>query len=177
MKAADHTITREAEHPGYDSPEDDFYLLVDGKRIGGTYWCPADPSTEAGQQYVSYGPAGYSFGHHTREHAEQAQLQAAGITTNTPTQTIPRETPTQDNTGPLPMTWDQALTEATERGVHKCSAPALMASVLDASLPFTVGAVSPRLVWEGAQKSGLTTKQVLRMAVDDVMAVEALQWL
>ena len=37
----------------------------------------------AGKQWVSYGPAGYSFGHRTREDAEQAQLKAAGTVATT----------------------------------------------------------------------------------------------
>lgn len=38
-----------------------------------------------------------------------------------------------------------------------------MAMFCDTTLQFLVGAFSPRLVWEGAQKAGLTTLQLLEI--------------
>lgn len=79
------TITREPEHPGYDTLGDadnwgeDFYLLVNGERIGGTYWCSSDAVMDS-ERWASWGPAGLSMGHPSREDAEKAQLEAAGIT-------------------------------------------------------------------------------------------------
>jgi hypothetical protein len=75
-------VTRVAEREGCDSlhgtattAPDEFLILVDGQRIGGTYLGsrPLGDSTY-GDQWISYGPAGYSFGHDSREAAEQAQV-------------------------------------------------------------------------------------------------------
>ena len=173
------TVTREPKHPGYDTLGDadnwgeEFYLLVDGERIGGTYWCPVGPNIEAGKQWVSYGPAGYSFGHHTREDAEQAQLEAAD-TAATPVATVHIPAPPKPN--PLAMTWEQALAEAEERGVGRCGDAAAMAAFCDANIQFLCGAVSPQLVWEGAQRKGMTFLQLGRLAGKDPMAIEALMW-
>lgn len=180
---ATHTVTREPKHPGYDTLGDannwgeEFYLLTNGEPIGGTYWCPPGPNIEAGKQWVSYGPAGYSFSHTTREDAEQVQLAAAGITATTPTETVSTPAPELPETKPLPMTWDQALTEAKEKGVSRCSDPALMASFCDGSIQHLAGAVSPQLVWEGAQKKGLSAKELGRLCSTDVMAVSDLMWI
>lgn len=63
---AQPTITREPEHPGYEALVDadnwgeDFYLLVDGERIGGTYWCSATYIKD-GERLASYGPASLSM--------------------------------------------------------------------------------------------------------------------
>jgi hypothetical protein len=52
-----------------------------------------------------------------------------------------------------------------------------MASICKNVLPITVGAIAPQLVWEGAQKQGLTTKQLVALAAKDVMAIDDLMWL
>lgn len=167
-------ITREPIHPGYDSDDDEFHLLANGQRIGGTYHCPPGDRIQPGKQWVSYGPAGYSFHHPTREDAERAQLDAAGITP-TPATTV--DVPADPEPAPLPAdAYDKALTEAAERGTSHCSNTALTASICDGPLPVLVGAVSPRLVWEGAQRRGMTAKQLLLLAHRDPMAIEALQW-
>lgn len=75
------TVTRKPEHAGYTAlgswnrPGEDHLLLVDGKEIGGSYWCSAD-YVKNGQRWASYGPAGLSMGHRTREDAEQVQVDA-----------------------------------------------------------------------------------------------------
>jgi len=74
-------ITREPEHPGCETLGDadhwgeDFYLLVDGERIGGSYWCSAE-YVKDGERWASWGPAGLSMGHRTREDAERVQVTA-----------------------------------------------------------------------------------------------------
>ncbi|NUS82700.1 MAG: hypothetical protein HOY75_08100 [Streptomyces sp.] len=177
MQVDGHTITRQPVHPGYDSPEDDFHLLVDGQIIGGTYHCPVSDSgkrIEAGRQYVSYGPAGYSFGHPTREDAERVQLAAIGVTDATVTaEAGPAPAP---EPAPLPVTWEQALAEAEQRGVRHCSQPAQMAVFCEAAMHHTVGAVSPRLIWEGAMRQGMTLTNLGRLAVDDPIACSELMW-
>ncbi|QIB49486.1 hypothetical protein [Streptomyces aureoverticillatus] len=72
-------VTRKPEHPGYDTVGDadhwgeDYFLLVDGARIGGTYWC-SGRGIKDGERWASYGPAGLQMGFGTREDAEQAQV-------------------------------------------------------------------------------------------------------
>ncbi|WJV51750.1 hypothetical protein [Streptomyces flavofungini] len=61
-------VTREPEHRG-----EDYHLLVDGVRIGGTYWSSGQ-SIKNGARWASYGPAGLQMGWRTREDAEQAQV-------------------------------------------------------------------------------------------------------
>ncbi len=75
------------------------------------------------------------------------------------------------------MTWEQALAEAKDRSISGASDPGLMAALCDGTLQTIVGAVSPRLVWEGAQKRGLTTTQLAALAYGDPIAVSDLQWL
>lgn len=173
------TVTRQPEYPGYDTlgdadnPGEDFHLLIDGEIIGGTYWASAE-HVKDGERWVSYGPAGYSFKHRTREDAEQAQLKAAGLagmTVTTEAGPAPQPEP-----APLPVTWNQALAEAEEKGVGRCSDPAVMAAFCKNTLPAVVGAVSPQLVWEGAQRAGMTLLELGRLAGKDPMAAEALQW-
>ena len=62
---------------------DPFLLLIDGRAVGGTYWCPYNPAPSGfgrddgglpGQSWASWGPRGLSCGHPTRESAEQAQV-------------------------------------------------------------------------------------------------------
>lgn len=53
----------------------DYLILVNDVRIGSTWWCDAS-YIRRGQKWASYGPAGLSKGHRTREDAEQAQVDA-----------------------------------------------------------------------------------------------------
>jgi hypothetical protein len=69
-------VTRGWEHAGYTGGVEDGVILVDGRRIGGTYWC-GNPDVSQNRQWASYGPAGYLYGDRgfpTRKAAEQAQV-------------------------------------------------------------------------------------------------------
>lgn len=180
MQVDGHTITRQPEHPGYnelldaDGYGDEFHLLVDGQIIGGTYHCPPGPHIKAGMQWASYGPAGYSLGHATREDAEQVQLQAANLAdTTVTTEAAPAPAP---EPAPLSVTWEQALTEAKEKGVGRCSDHAAMAAFCDVSIQYAVGAVSGQLIWEGAMRKGMTLLELGRLAGRDPMACAELMW-
>lgn len=181
VQTSQATVTREPEHPGYDTLGDadnwgeDYYLLIDGKRIGGTYWCSGS-SIKDGERWASYGPAGLQMGFRTREDAEQAQLKAAGIVA-APATTV--DVPVEPQSGPTIASdaYDKALAKAEEVGYKHAEDAGLMAGFCASGLQYAVGAVSPRLVWEGAQKSGMTTLELCRLAGKDPMAVEALQWL
>jgi hypothetical protein len=184
-----HTVTRTPEHPDYtdlgteDTPGEDYYLHLDGNRIGGTYYCGAH-NVPDGQRWASWGIAGYSMRHRTREDAEQVQVafylahpdQAATFLADQPEEPT-TATEAAPELKPLPMTWDQALEEAKDKGVGKCSDPAVMAQFCQADIHTLIGAVSAQLVWEGAQKKGLTFLEFGRLCGRDPMAVEALQWL
>ncbi|MGW2223812.1 hypothetical protein [Streptomyces formicae] len=174
------TITRQPANSGDELGDatggGEFHLLIDGEIIGGTYWCPVSNVgliVEAGKQWASYGPAGYSFGHTTREDAEQAQLDAANAAATVTTVDAPRE----PQTGPVFATdaYDKALAKAEEVGAKYADEAGKLVGLCEV-LPFVVGAVAPRLVWEGAQKKGMTARELCRLANQDPMAVEALMW-
>jgi hypothetical protein len=72
-------VTREPKDTDYtdlggpDTPGEDYYLLVDGQRIGGTYWCSSD-DIPAGKKWASWGAAGYTLYRPSREAAEAVQV-------------------------------------------------------------------------------------------------------
>ncbi|MFC9431914.1 hypothetical protein [Streptomyces sp. NPDC056987] len=175
-------FTRKPVHDGYDelgsenTPGEDFRILADGRSIGTTWYCSADGIRD-GARWASDGPAGLSMGHRIREDAEQVQTDAYLADPSMVIDLTPEEAPVQPDLAPLPMSYDQALAEAEQHGVSKCSAPALMASFCEASLQLLVGAVAPQLVWEGAQKKQLTSKELLRLCHTDPIAVSELMWL
>lgn len=72
--------------------------------------------------------------------------------------------------------YQEALAAARKVGAAHCSDPGLMAWFCEHDLQILVGAVSPRLVWEGAQKRGLTAQQLARLATTDVTATADLMW-
>jgi hypothetical protein len=75
------TMTRTPRYPDYtdlgdhDTPGEDYWLLVDGWQIGQTYWC-GGASILDGCRWASFGPAGLSMGHRTRDDAERVQVDA-----------------------------------------------------------------------------------------------------
>jgi hypothetical protein len=69
--------------------------------------------------------------------------------------------------------YEQALKRASGSIAH-CDDPALMASFLAGSAQLLLGAVSPRLIWEGAQRMGLTTAQVAELIHHDPGAAREL---
>lgn len=74
------------------------------------------------------------------------------------------------------MTYEDALDEARKLGVGVCSDPAAMAAFCNSLIPTMCGAVSPKLVWEGAIKSGMTGLELCRLANEDSAAVADLMW-
>lgn len=75
------------------------------------------------------------------------------------------------------MTYAEALAECERVGASRCSDAAIMAGFCAASLQILVGAASPKLVWEGAQKSGMTALELSGLCVTDANAVHDLMWL
>lgn len=174
------TITRRPEHDGHDDPAtEDYLILIDGNQLGGTYHCPGPD----GGRWASWGPAGLSMGHRGREDAERVQIAkqlrirpADAPTVTTDILAAPAGSPTTPAAA-LPMTWEQALAEAERIGTSRCSDAAVMAQFCQGSIHILIGAVSPQLVWEGAQKKGLTFLEFGRLCGGDRRAVEALQWI
>lgn len=83
---------------------------------------------------------------------------------------------TQDRGTVAYPSYQAALAAGREIGARRANDVALMALFCAGPLQTLVGAVSPQLVWEGAQKRGITTKELGRLANSDVMAVSDLQW-
>jgi len=73
--------------------------------------------------------------------------------------------------------YTDTLKAAKAIGASRANEAQLMALYCDGPLKMLCGAVSPALVWEGAQKSGMTTLQLGKLALDNSMAVSDLMWL
>lgn len=74
------------------------------------------------------------------------------------------------------MTYQEALDAGKKIGASRASDESVMAMFCESSLQIIVGAVSPRLVWEGAQKAGMTGLDLARLASTDPDAVHELMW-
>lgn len=62
-------------------------------------------------------------------------------------------------------------------GMSHADDAAVMAHFCAHDLQILVGAASPQLVWEGAQKKGLTTSQLNAMCLKRPNAVHDLMWI
>lgn len=70
----------------------------------------------------------------------------------------------------------EALIHAHQVGYAHCSEAEAMAGFCE-NLPILVGAVSPRLVWEGAMAYGLQAQDLMKIAHDlDYRWLDALQF-
>jgi hypothetical protein len=74
------------------------------------------------------------------------------------------------------MTYQQAVAAGRKAGAAHATDPELMAMFCESSIQILVGAVSPELVWEGAQARGLTTRDLAALALQGWRAVDDLQW-
>lgn len=74
------------------------------------------------------------------------------------------------------MTYEEALAESRTAGASTASDPALMAMFCDGPLQTLVGAVSPKLVWEGAQRRKMTTQDLAKLCSKHPKAVADLMW-
>ncbi|ASU83548.1 hypothetical protein CDO52_12800 [Nocardiopsis gilva YIM 90087] len=75
------------------------------------------------------------------------------------------------------MTYEEALAEVATVGAVQQSDAALMASYCDGPMQLMVGAASPKLVWEGAQKKGLSAHDLVILGQTDPLAVHELMWI
>ena len=78
---------------------------------------------------------------------------------------------------PTMSDFDAALSRYATVGAARADDVDLMASFCKHDLQLIVGAVSPKLVWEGACKKGLTAKDLMQLAGNDTPAISDLQWL
>lgn len=73
--------------------------------------------------------------------------------------------------------YHDALAAAKKVGSAHATDAGIMAQICDTSLQLLVGAAAPELVWNGAQKKGMTARQLLELANSDPAAVHELMWL
>lgn len=74
------------------------------------------------------------------------------------------------------MAYEEALAAGRVTGAGRVPDSQLMALFCADTLQTVVGAVAPRLVWEGARKRGMSTKQLAILCATDVIAVSDLMW-
>jgi hypothetical protein len=73
--------------------------------------------------------------------------------------------------------YHDALAAANKVGSANATDAGVMAQFCATSLQTLVGAASPELVWEGAQKKGMTALQLVELCNSDWRAVHDLMWL
>lgn len=73
--------------------------------------------------------------------------------------------------------YDQTLKAAKTVGASRANDAELMALFCEGPLQTLCGAVSPALVWQGAQTKGLSSKELAKLANTDSMEVAELMWL
>jgi hypothetical protein len=81
-----------------------------------------------------------------------------------------------DTDRPLTRTYEDALAKAETVGAAHADDAGLMALFCENNLQIVVGAVAPKLVWEGAQRKGMTARDLARLAGKDPIAVGELMW-
>lgn len=72
--------------------------------------------------------------------------------------------------------YKKALAAARRDRSEKMPDDAAMALFCESALQAMVGAAAPELVWNGAQKKGMTTPELMTLAKDDPAAVHELMW-
>ena len=72
--------------------------------------------------------------------------------------------------------YEATLAEARKAGASNATDAGVMALFCASSLQTLVGAVSPSLVWEGAQAKGMTARELAHLATRDAFAVSELMW-
>jgi hypothetical protein len=70
-----------------------------------------------------------------------------------------------------------ALQREADKGPAQCDDPAAMAGFLESCAQIILGAVSPRLLWDGAQHVGLTNLEMAALINDAPAVAMDLQWI
>ena len=97
---------------GPNTPGEDYLLLIDGKEIGGTYWCSAGDIAD-GQRWASWGPAGTSLRHPDRQSAEHTQVREYAVNPDV----VDRAIADQERAAEADRA--RQATEAAERAEHR----------------------------------------------------------
>ncbi|KXO91065.1 Uncharacterised protein (plasmid) [Tsukamurella tyrosinosolvens] len=74
-------------------------------------------------------------------------------------------------------TFTQALAELKAEGAAHASEAAVIAGLCDGPLQTVCGAVSPKLVFDGAMKKGLSVTEFSHLMATDPRAIADLMWL
>ncbi len=74
------------------------------------------------------------------------------------------------------MTYKEALAEARIMGASRCSDQAHMAGLCESTAQLLLGAVSPKLIWEGAMARGLSALELATLIHQDQDAARDLMW-
>jgi hypothetical protein len=70
-----------------------------------------------------------------------------------------------------------ALQREAEQGAARCDDAAAMAGFLDGCAQLLLGAVSPRMMWEGAQHTGLTNLEMAYLIHNSPAVAIDLMWI
>lgn len=73
--------------------------------------------------------------------------------------------------------YSAALAAANKIGSANATDAGVMAQFCATSLQLLVGAAAPQLVWEGAQKKGMTARDLVALATENPAAVHDLMWI
>jgi pyrroline-5-carboxylate reductase len=74
------------------------------------------------------------------------------------------------------VTYEEALKSGRKTGVSRATDEEFMAMFLDGTAELLLGAVSPKLMFQGARKKGLTTKELAVLMNDHPRAARDLMW-
>ena len=74
-------------------------------------------------------------------------------------------------------TYEDALAELKAKGAAHASEAAVIAGLCDGPLQTVCGAVSPKLVFDGAMKKGLSVAEFSGLMSSDSSAIADLMWL
>lgn len=74
------------------------------------------------------------------------------------------------------ITYEKALAAGRKTGASKADDVQLMAMLLDSTARLLLGAVSPKLIFEGAQKKGMSSQELMKLVNDDPVAASELMW-
>jgi hypothetical protein len=73
------------------------------------------------------------------------------------------------------MTYEEAL-KAAKGNIAHCDDAPLMAAMLDSTAQILLGAVSPKLIWQGAQAKGISTLELSSLISRDPGKARDLMW-
>lgn len=77
----------------------------------------------------------------------------------------------------MAISYEKALAQARVVGAGKADNEGQIAQLCESVLPSMCGAVSPKLVFEGAIKKGMRATEFSRLMASDPLAIADLQWI